>query len=345
MELSERKLKILLAIINSYMITGEPVSSKCLCDILNFSLSPATLRNEMAELTELGFLEQPHTSSGRVPSCSGYRVYIDKLMARRTIPKGHRQRIKDSLFSYDGSPELLLREAAGLLADITNLAVVSTGLSLECDTVRIIQLVQTGNFMAILLLVTSSSIVRDRAIRFECELTSQTVCKLCEALNKSCIGVPISSVTPAFIQTLAEELSEFSMFVAPVLSNLVVLTRDASRSDVLLNGHANLLMFPEITPGIAVELMNFLGRRENVQNLLPCRNNTETEIFIGPENRHKELNNSSVIVTKYGASGKPLGCIGIIGPIRMDYGNSIANLEFIADCVGHILENILDLGG
>ncbi|MDQ5983532.1 MAG: Heat-inducible transcription repressor HrcA [Eubacteriales bacterium SKADARSKE-1] len=328
------------AIVNSYIKNGEPVSSKSLCDILEFELSPATLRNEMAELTELGLLEQPHTSAGRVPSYKGYRLYINKLMNKKNVSKKTRTLVDNSLRGKIDTPENLLNEASEILANITNFVVVSTTLPPGKTVIEKIQLVKTGKCTAMVVLTTSLGIVKNRIFRCNFEITQEILNLFYRVLNQVFSGVFVLSVTPEFIKKVLISLGEISWLMADALLAVLEITKSISKMDVHLGGQTNLLFIPEFQSQQALKIIKFLKHTGYIEDLLMQLENNTT-VMIGRENPYEELIDSSFITTRYCVNGKEFGSIGIIGPTRMDYGSLIADVEYIAAVVGNLLSNIL----
>lgn len=339
-ELSDRKQKILSAIVNSYVNNGEPVSSKSLCDLLPLELSPATIRNEMAELTELGFLEQPHTSAGRIPSYKGYRLYINKLMNKKHVSKKTQMMVDQYLGGKVDTPENLLNEASEILADITNFVVVSTALPPAKSTIRKIQVVKTGRYTAMLILTTSLGIVKNKIFRCSFEITQEVLNLFSMVLNERFSGVLISEVTPEFIQNVGVSLGKLSWIMTDVLMAVFATVKSVSKIDVHLGGQTNLLLIPEFKSQQALKIINFLRHTGYIEELLSQLEN-DTTVMIGRENPYEELTESSFITTRYSVNGKEFGSISIIGPTRMDYGSLIADVEYIASVVGNLLGNIL----
>lgn len=341
MRLSDRKLKILTAVIDNYVQYAEPVSSKVLCNLMDHAVSSATIRNELAELTELGFLEQPHTSAGRVPSHLGYRLYINKLMTQTHLSKKAKDYIDSKLDIHTSDPEVLLRNVAHLLANLTNFAVISTNIATFKSCIRNIQLVQISSYTAMIIVTTSLGIIKKQVFRCEFLLTSEMLNEFNTILNKKFIGVLLSDITPAFIQTAAVSLGQVAFMMSDVLNALFEISKQASKIDFHFDGQTNLLLIPEFNQQSAIKLMNFFIYAENINDLFLFPENNKTHVFIGQENPHKELNQSSIIITKYIVNDENYGALGIVGPTRMNYANLIANLEYISSLLGKVLNKIL----
>lgn len=341
MELGERKLKILAAIVDAYVRTGEPVGSKALCEALDFSVSSATIRNEMAELVELGLLEQPHTSAGRVPSHLGYRLYINRLMNRQSISEEEQRFIDGNLSASADDPEHLLEEASQVLADMTKYAAVTTTPSDEEATVRHLQFVQTGRRSAMVVLMTSSGIIKNRLFRCDYDLTPEVLRVFHRMLNEKLTGLPVASITPAFIQTMAVSMGELTMLMPSVLMAVLEAARESLEADVCMDGQTNLLFLPEFEADSARRILEFLNRRDAIVRLLNSQE-SGIQVLVGRESEQPELIDSSIVVARYTLGGKDAGAIGIVGPTRMNYAKIMAKLEYLASSVGQLLNEILD---
>jgi heat-inducible transcriptional repressor len=342
LELTTRQQKILSAIIELYIETGEPVGSKSLCETLDFNVSSATVRNEMSNLSELGLLDQPHTSAGRVPTEKGYRVYIDRLMKRPGIT-GDEKRYIDSLIlpnAYD--PEKLLDGVAKVLASMTRFAAVSTTPSGESATVRAVQLVQTSRRMAMVILMTSAGTMKSRMFHCDFDLTPEILRVFFRMLNEKLIGVPVASITPAYIQSLAASMGDMAMMISSALMAVADAAQESIQSEVCLNGEINLLFYPEFSQEELRRIMDFLSRPAELCRLL-SQPKDDVRVILGEESRRPELRDSSVIVSRYSVGGRDAGAIAIIGPMRMNYGKIISSVEYLSGSVGRMLTELMDL--
>lgn len=341
MELSQRKQKILAAVVETYIETGEPVGSKALCETLDFHVSSATVRNEMSDLAELGLLEQPHTSAGRVPSQKGYRLYIDTLMTKPAIT-GEEKCYIDSLIlpsAYD--PEKLLDGVARVLAAMTKFAAVSTSPSGEAAVVKAVQFVQTSRRTAMVILMTTAGTMKSRVFHCDFDITPEILRVFFRILNEQLIGMPVVSVTPAYIQSLGASLGEMTILMSSALMAVSDVAQDSLHSEINLNGEINLLFYPEFEQNGIRRILDFLSRPEELCRLLSQQDNTR--VLIGRETERPELTDSSVIVSKYAVGGRDAGAIAIIGPTRMNYGRILSNLEYLSGSVGRMLTELMDL--
>lgn len=342
MELTQRQQKILAAVIELYISTGEPVGSKSLCEILDFNVSSATVRNEMSNLSELGLLEQPHTSAGRVPTEKGYRMYIDRLMKRPGI-SGDEKRYIDSLIlpsAYD--PEKLLDGVARVLAYMTKFAAVSTTPSGESAIIRAVQLVQTSRRTAMIILMTSAGTMKSRVFHCDFDITSEILRVFFRLLNEKLIGVRVSSITPAYIQSLAAAMGDMAMMMSSALMAVADVAEESMQSEVCLNGEINLLFYPEFGQEELRSIMDFLSRPAELCKLL-SQQKDDVRVILGQESRRPELRDSSVIVSRYNVGGRDAGAIAIIGPMRMNYGRIISSVEYLSGSVGKMLTELMDL--
>jgi heat-inducible transcriptional repressor len=342
LELSLRKQKILAAIVDLYVATGEPVGSRLLCQTLDFNVSSATVRNEMSDLSAAGLLEQPHTSAGRVPSQKGYRVYIDTLMKRAPI-SGAEKRYIDSLIlpsAYD--PEKLLDGAASMLASMTKFAAVSTAPAGDSAVVKAVQFVQTGRRTAMALLMTSNGITKSRIFHCDYDITPEILHVFFRVLNEKLIGVPVASITPGYIQSLAASLDDMSILMSSALMAIVQAARESLESEVCLDGEINLVFRSEFGQDEIRRILDFLSRPAELCSLL-MRQEGSMRVLIGDETKRPELKDSSIVVSRYAVGGKDSGVIAIIGPTRMNYGKIISNMEYLSDSVGRILTKLMNM--
>ena len=338
MELSERKCKILAAIVDAYVRTGEPVGSKTL--VLDLGVSSATIRNEMAELVELGLLEQPHTSAGRIPSQKGYRVYIDRLMKRQPISREEQLYLDGFLANEAYDPERLLDNASQTLAGITKFAAVSTTPSGSLADIRAVQFVQTSRRTAMVILLTSAGTMKNRVFRCEFDLSSEILRVFFRLMNERLAGKPVASVTPAMIQSMAASFGEMAMLMSAPLMAVLEVAQDSMEADVCLNGQMNLLFYPEFERGCARRVMDFLERPQELSRLL-LEPQGGVHVMIGSEMGRPELRDSSVVVGRYSIAGQDAGAIGVIGPTRMNYAKLVSSIEYLAGSVSRMLTELL----
>jgi len=340
LNMTERKQKILAAVVESYIRTGEPVGSKNLMGELDFSVSSATIRNEMADLAEMGYLEQPHTSAGRVPTTLGYRYYIDKLMNKMELNEADCKSITKTVSSGSGDPEQLLEKAGEVIANLTNCAAITTMPAGDKATVRRAEIVPVSNRTAMIVLLTSAGTLKSKACRSDMPITPQTVERFYNVCASHFVGRPLEEIGTVMLQTLVASLGEYALEMSPFFVALADLANDALSSDVLLEGQSNLFNHRELG-GNVLELMEFLRKGDPIAKLI-AGGTDDVDIKIGTENEYKQLANSSVIISHYDINGERSGALGIIGPTRLNYAKLIPYMQFVSGLVGKILTETLD---
>ncbi|MDO4731363.1 MAG: heat-inducible transcriptional repressor HrcA [Clostridia bacterium] len=336
--LSERKLKILSAIVEMYIKTGEPVGSKALSSVLNFTASPATIRNEMAELVELGLLEQPHTSAGRIPSSQGYRFYINEIMNPKPISDKEQRFIYGNLNVAHFSAEELINRALKLLAEATNLVALSTNPKQLNSKISSVQAIQTGPKSGIVILIISSDDVVTANFQCEYELNAELIKIYNRMLIQIFKNIAITSVNEDFIRKSLLSMGEISIIMSPVLKAVLKAANEALKTQLSLQGQTNLLLLPEYDLTSAKQTLDFLNREEDLVAFTELDNNT-TKIIIGNETQCPELVNSSIVLSKYFIGNNKSGVIGVVGPKRMDYAKTVAQIKYLAKIIGELLDS------
>ena len=336
MELGKRKEMILAAIVEQYIKTGEPIGSKFLMTALPISVSSATIRNEMSELAEQGFLDQPHTSSGRIPSQKGYRYYIDHLMNKCELDEDERQMVQTELERCAGNPEKLLSKAGELLAKITNCAALATTPTDEEATVRRIEIVPVGARIAMIVLMTSSGVIKNGICRTDTAITMDMIENFHEICDHTFIGKPVSDIGTVMIQTLVASLGANALSMSPLFVVLADLAMSATQAEIHLEGAQNLLHHREFS-GHLFDMMQFLGQSEKLERAVSAKKDNALSVSIGSENMFRQLENTSMIVGRYNVHGHDGGAIAVIGPTRLDYAKLIPRIEYLTDLVGRLL--------
>ena len=335
MKLDIRKLKILTAIVETYIDTGEPVSSKILAQQLGFSVSSATIRNDMAALFELGLLEQPHTSAGRVPSHLGYRVYVDQLMHCKPLSEEERREI-DALFNVrDPDPDKLLEDAAQALADYTNCATVSTTITPKTVLVKRVEIVPAGTRTVVVLVIATNGVIKNKVCRVDFRVTGEIVEFLNQFANGRLVGRSVNDISQWYINSISVTLGDYSQLFIPVLATIYELCREINDGQFYTSGGANLLNYKELAD-IARDLLSAMANREQLLGVIGSKSDA-VFITIGKENNQSELTDTSVVVTKYRIGEQNSGAIGVIGPVRMDYAKLIPHLEYFSQTLGKLL--------
>ena len=341
MDISNRKLKILSVIVQKYIENGIPISSKAVCDDLNFPISSATVRNEMSDLYRLGYLIQPHTSSGRVPSNKGYRLYINKFMPKKSMSPEEKNIIEGALYSHSDDPENLIEKACQILSKMTNfISIFTTPPSSEAK-VRNIQFVKTGKRNAMIVLMTTTGMIKNKLFRCQYDISPDLINIFSNLLNEKFQGKPLRSITPESVGMISDSNSSISILLSPIINALIDASLEAQEVSIKMEGQANLFSIPEIDINETICLMNFLSNKNNILNIISSMDKNLC-IRIGEENDHQELKKLSVIIKKY-IIGDKFGSILLIGPTRMNYPELISKIDNVATSVENILDQILDI--
>lgn len=339
MELGDRKQKILTAIIDSYIQTGEPVGSKALVEMLGNAVSSATIRNEMAELASWGYLEQPHTSAGRIPTAKAFRLYIDHLMRRQALSDEDQKDIDDMLAGSAGDPERLIGEASQALAESTGCAAVSTTPSEQGAVIRRIEIMRVSPRSAALLLMTGSGVLRSRVCRFDGDVDTDTLQMLCNVLTENFLGAQLTDIGVPQVQNLLISLGDYGAGLRGGADRVLRAGAGIGRGGGAAHRAAQPAAASRLRDGTARSLLGFLAQREQLMNMLAAHQGG-LRVVLGSESLRPELNGSSIIVTRYSLDGRADGSIGLIGPLRMDYAATIPRLEYIAKAVGRLLSDM-----
>lgn len=340
MELGARKQQIVSAIVDAYIQTGEPIGSKTLMYALDQAVSSATIRNDMADLAAAGFLAQPHTSAGRIPTAKAFRFYIDRLLACRPLSEACRHEIDGVLETASGDPEKLITVASELLAHETGVVAVVATPDQKGSAVRQIELLRIGTRSAAVLLMTDSGNLHSRVCRLDAECDASVLVQIAEHLNREFAGKALSEIGVAQAQRLLVQLGGYGLCYATLITAFIELVRESARADVQLSGQLNLLQHPDYPLDQARSLLTLLSRREWLDGMLTAHPEG-LRVVLGSESPRPELNGSCIIMTRYALGDRNNGALGLIGPVRMDYAQAIPRLQYVAQSVGRLLTQLL----
>ena len=330
MELSERKRKILKFIVESYVATAEPVGSKAIAASEELNLSSATIRNEMAEMTGLGLLEQPHTSAGRIPSPQGYRIYVNELMNEHRLSLEETQRINDALKQRMSKFDELLADAGKLVSEMTSYPVYAAAAPQRVRTIKRYDLIRVDDNTVIAVAMLEDDTAVNRVMRFPQGIDEALVRKLGTVFNASFTLLPPEKLDGALVQAAERSLGDESGAVAALAAFAVQAMTPPETHRPYLAGASSILSLPEYRDvDKAQKLMDYLSE-ENVIRDLPSDGEDGVKILIGPENVAEELKDSGVVLASYDMGGGMQGVIGVVGPVRMDYARVAAYLRGIA---------------
>ena len=332
MELSERKKKILRAIVDSYIRTAEPVGSKLIAEMPGMSFSSATIRNEMAELTALGLLEQPHTSAGRIPSPAGYRFYVDELMQNYRLSVDETKSINQAMEIKMQEIDKVISQVGKLVSKMTDLPAYAVAASQGAVTVKRFELILAEANSFILVVMTSTNTVKNKLIQLPVAITEQDLKLLSAVLNASLTELTADKITPEVLARVTRSAGAAAPIV-PVIVDFTTQILQEQHSEVYMTGQAKLLNQPEYRDvDKAQEVLSSLD--EDVISNLPAAirsGSKKTQVLVGPENVAKELKDTSVVVTKFDIGDGMQGMIGVVGPTRMDYAKITARLSYFAE--------------
>ena len=339
MTISERRRKILAAIVEQYIRTGEPVGSKTLAENAGLNASSATIRNDMAELFDMGLLEQPHTSAGRVPSHMGYRLYIDDLMRCKPLSQQEKDEI-DALFNVrDPDPDRLLEDAANALAYHTNCASIAATVTPESIRVRRIDIVPIDARTAVLILVATNGTVKNKVCRTSANMTPEIFEFFRKFATDRFCGRTLHEISSYYVNSVAVSLGEYSRIFTPLLISIYELCREVEEGQFYVSGETNLLAYQEFAK-IAHDMLALITSKHEMTDMLN-RRLSEVDVIVGKENTRSEMTAASVVVAKYNIGKDNGGALGVIGPIRLDYSTLIPHLEYFASKLGKLMNETL----
>ena len=338
MELSDRKKKILRAIVDLYIRTAEPVASKTIAQMPDMDFSSATIRNEMADPTTLGYLEQPHTSAGRIPSPAGYRLYVDELMQDYRLSTDEAKSINQAMELKMQEVDKVVSQVGKLVSQMTNLPAYAMAARPAGLTARRFDLILADSGSFILVVMLSDNSVKNKLIRLPVDVTEADLKLLSAVLNAGLTDLEADAITPDVLARVTHSAGEAASLV-PIIGDFVTELLRKPVEEVYMTGQAKLLGQPEyhdIEKAQAV-LTNL---DEDVISNLPATlsSGARTQILVGPENVAKELKDTSVVMTKFDIGDGMQGMIGVLGPTRMDYAQITARLSYFAENLGRMFQ-------
>ena len=332
MELSERKKKILRAVVEYYVRTAEPVGSKAILELADLNVSSATIRNDLADLTEQGYLEQPHTSAGRIPSPKGYRLYVNELMEEQRLSLEETRQINDALHLKMKELDKVIDQAGRMVSQLTNYPAFALAGNARRATIRRFDLILVDPSSFIVVAMTDSSVVKNKLIRVPADLSEPQLQLLTTLLNTSFVGKTLDELTPELMRVAEHAAGTSYGLINLVVSFAMEVLEDLENSQVYTAGTSHILDHPEYQDvGKAQKLMSYISQEQAMSLALPAMGDENTKILIGPENVADELKDTSVVLASYDIGDGMKGVIGVVGPTRMDYGKVAAKLSYVAD--------------
>lgn len=342
-QLGERKVKILDAIIRNYLATGEPVGSRTISKYTDLNLSSATIRNEMSDLEELGYIVQPHTSAGRIPSDKGYRFYVDHLMEEKDQEV---KEMKDFVIEKTEKMDQVLKQVAKMLANNTNYATLVSAPTYSANKIKFIQLSNVDESHILAVIVLNSNIVKNQMIEVEEQLDNETILKLNILLNTALNGLSLQEINLGTIAKLKEQAGIHSTIVGDVLDALAQTLSENEDLQIYTSGATNILKYPELSDAeSATNLLSTFEEKDELLNLVTeslsddqNEKGNGIQVYIGNEAPVQTMKDCSIVTATYDLGEGVKGTIGIVGPKRMDYENVVDNLKNLKSQLDGIFE-------
>ncbi len=331
--MEDRKLKILSAIVEQYIISGEPVGSKSLLAQLDINVSPATIRNEMAALEQLGYLEQPHTSAGRIPSFNGYRLYVDELMKKNTISDEEKTMIDDLFIVDDLTADGIVQSATTALAEITKCAIVAANSTPKFSVISRVEVIPTGKRVYVVLMITSSGNIKNKACRLEFDLTDEQLSFFSNFVSENLEGLSVDTISEDMMENLATAMGTYMMTLSPLIEGICEMSKDLVAKKLEIKGETNLLYCNDFD---SKEIISFLQKKDEFSTLLD-ESFSELHVKFSKESNDFVISNSSIITSPFHKDGKTAGMLGVIGPMRIDYAKIIPYVEYFTHKITEFL--------
>lgn len=335
MELTPRKQAVLKAIVKAYIETGEPIGSKNLIALLENAPSSATLRNEMSELCELGFLQQPHTSAGRIPTSNGYRLYVDSLMQQHPPTKEIAEFIDSGLGDIHCEPESIPVAAAQVLSQLTGLPAIACLITENPPKIKRIELLHISRFSVMLLIVTDDGRTRNRVFRQSSDFTEEFKSRFFEIIERRVKGKRINELTKAYMQSVIAETGIYALELLPLLTAVFETVAEIEETDLTLRGE-NALYNVCGNEEKAAKILSLIKQRDPIVSILESIEDGVGAVF-GADTAYGELSTDTLIAAKWGDNSKYHGYIGIIGPNRMSYEQIMPVTQYTAKRLTEIM--------
>ena len=332
MELTERKKKVLRSVVDLYIRTAEPVGSKAITALPDMKYSSATIRNEMADLTAMGYLEQPHTSAGRIPSASGYRLYVDELMMDYRLSIDETKSINTAIEEKMQRVDKMVEKMAKLVSQATNLPAISAASRSGSARVQHFELVQSGKGSIILVLMLEGDQVVNKLIKLPVSLTEMDLKLLSAVLNASMTDLSLEDFTAELMEKVMRSAGAAAPLVPVILDFTQETLKNHGSTNMAVFGQSRLLGLPEYQDVNKAQRVMASIDEDALSNLPAVMQNANgTKVLVGPENVADELKDSSVVMTKFDIGDGMQGMIGVVGPTRMDYAQVTARLSYFAE--------------
>ena len=339
MQLGDRKKKILQAVVQDYIITAEPVGSRSISKKYIQDLSSATIRNEMADLEDMGYLEQPHTSAGRIPTDLGYRIFVDNMLEKYKLTLAEMLQMREAINMKIKEANKIASDISSVLSQLTDYAAVATTRSIGNCKISAASLMYVDDFKLVAILVLSDGNVKNRLIVSSVPFSQQAVANLSDLLGKGLTGLSVNAVETVDYIKLAQLTQINTETVEEIFSFIISAMHETEKSNITVDGSINLLKLPEYSDiNKAKQILEFMHNKENLNSLSALeKNENGISVFIGHENPLEEFKDCSVIMCSYSLP-ETSGSICLVGPRRMDYSKTVSMLEYLKNELGRLLE-------
>lgn len=328
LDMDERKLKILQAIIQNYMETGEPVGSRTISKYTDLNLSSATIRNEMSDLEDMGYIIQPHTSAGRIPSDRGYRLYVDMMLAKKDREV---EDIKELFVEKTDKIENVLKHVAKLLADNTNYTTVVSKPKYQHKKVKFTQLNQISETQILVIIVIEGNVVKNKFIDLPESIDSETILQINFLINTALDGLDLLEMNMALVHKMKEQAGQYADVVGMILDAIVAAVAEEDEYRMITSGATNILKYPELSDKErATKLLSTLEEKDTLNEWISQGADDEEhriQVYIGDESPVEAMKDCSVVTATYRIEDGVYGKIGVVGPKRMDYEKVVTTLE------------------
>ena len=335
MELTDRKKQILKIVTEEYIRSAEPIGSKAIVARMPDKISSATIRNELADLVEMGYLEQPHTSAGRVPSAKGYRLYVNELMERRTVSGEEAEKISSALGSQMQQIDQVMARAGQMASSLVGYPAYAVADHKSAVTVQRFELIAVGNDSFIAVVMLSDSRVKSQLMHFQLQVEEEQLRQMSHLLNTHFTGISAQEMNGHLMNLSDQVEGQWFLLLNQVVEYAGQLLTQAQTQEVFTGGASQILKFPEYRDADkAHELMSFIS--DSKENLPVPTGGAPMQILIGPENVSEALKDSSVVIASYDIGENMRGLVGVVGPTRMDYATVAARLSYFAESLSRM---------
>lgn len=344
-DLSPRKKAILKAVIDSHIDNGEPVGSKALTKSSRFDLSSATIRNEMAELESMGYLVQPHTSAGRVPTDLGYRFYVDTLMQDYSLTAREIEELNRVLRAKTAELDRIIKEAGRVVSSLTNYTSIALSPGNRGKSAIRFSVTPVDNKSFLLVVVLEKNSAKTRFINTEIPIPEYVLKQLEELLNTYVAGRDLNDISISQMMEMESRLGEYGALISPIIKYIWEIVSSDSKGELKIDGVDRLLEYPEYSDVTRLrDMLGLIDRKSELFELVAEDDGSDISVYIGKENAMDAMSNSSMVFKKITVNGEVVGAIGVIGPCRMDYSKVISTIRYLSDNIEERISELTEGG-